>query len=71
MVSRSFFIHKSMIAKKKGIYNKKLNKNILEKLVKKAKLLSVYHNIVENDEREAYTRNWHIAFAQDMIGGGS
>ena len=42
-----------MIAKKKNIYNKKLNKNILEKLVKKAKLLSVYYNLVENDEQEA------------------
>lgn len=52
-----------MITKKKSLYNKKSNKNILEKLVKKAKLLSVYHNIVENDEQEAYTRNWHIAFA--------
>ena len=52
-----------MITKKKSLYNNKSNKNILEKLVKKAKLLSVYHNIVENDEREAYTRNWHIAFA--------
>ena len=60
-----------MIAKKKSIYNKKLNKNILDKLVKKAKLLSAYQNLVENDEQEAYIRNWHIAFAQDMIGGGS
>jgi hypothetical protein len=52
-----------MIAKKKSIYNKKLNKNILDKLVKKAKSLSAYQNLVENDEQEAYTRNWHIAFA--------
>lgn len=52
-----------MIAKKKSIYNKKLNKNILDKLVKKAKLLSAYQNLVENDEQEAYIRNWHIAFA--------
>ena len=53
----------SVIHANRSVCYKKLNKNIVDKLVKKAKLLSVYHNLVENDEQEAYTRNWHIAFA--------